>query len=338
MGEQPGAPSHAWPPGVAEVVDRFLVCEVTTLTRTGRPITWPLTPYLGQGGATIDVSTGVTYPAKAERARRDPRVAVLFSDPKGSGIADPPLVLVQGLATVRDADIQANTDRYVGQSLKKLPGAWRHQPRALVRAQTWYWARIYVEVTPTRIMWWPRRRLEGEPEVWEPTGLAVAPPSDPAPSGPGPGPWQRPAPPWRTRASDVVGRLPAPVLSVVGDDGFPLSGPCRRAGLSDTGFELEVPEWLAPREPGPACLSFSTVHGEDFRGQENAVFVGTADGDGVFRVDRLLPDFSLPSRGMAKYRTFFNVRGRLAGRLEAECRRRGQPVPVVNLPASIGGS
>ncbi len=333
MGPDTGA-ADRWPADIDEVVERFLVCDVTTIAASGRPVTWPLTPYMGPTRTTIDVSTGVTYPAKAERARSNPHTSMLFWDPQGSGMSEPPLVLVQGLAAVRDADIQANTDRYIGESLAKMPGAWRHQPAFLMRAQAWYWARVYIEVTPTKIMWWPDRRMSGEPEVWTAPAGTTTPVSDPAPGGPAPGGWQRDPAPWSQRAAEAARWPHAPVLSVVGDDGLPFAGPTMAARLSDSGFELELPEWLAKRATGPACLGFSRVHGEDFRGQENAVFTGTVSQDGFFSVDRLLPDFSLPSRGLAKYRSFLGARARLAGRLEAQCRRRGQAIPVINIPAA----
>ena len=71
----------AWSDELTEVFTSSLVCEYATLTRQGRPVTWPVTPYLG--GRTLDVSTGLTYPLKAERARANPRVALSYSDPAG---------------------------------------------------------------------------------------------------------------------------------------------------------------------------------------------------------------------------------------------------------------
>src|SRR4051794_6053849 len=98
-----------WPSELWEVTKRFATCEYATLTAKNTPVTFPLTPYLGEDGRTIDVSTGLAYPAKAERVRRNPKVGILFSNPTGSGIEKAPVVLVYALATVRDSDLQANT-------------------------------------------------------------------------------------------------------------------------------------------------------------------------------------------------------------------------------------
>lgn len=99
-------PDLGWPPEVVPLLQRAMVCHYASLTRDARPISWPV-PYLSDDGTTVDVSTGLSYPAQAERARRDSRVALLFIDPVGSGLSDPPIVLVHGLDSVRDADLQA---------------------------------------------------------------------------------------------------------------------------------------------------------------------------------------------------------------------------------------
>src|SRR6476620_8237385 len=110
-----------WPEELLPVFQRSITCEYASLTRKGEPVTWPLNPYMGEDGRTLDISTGLTYPAKAERARRDPRVSLLFSDPLGSGLSDYPTVLVQGLATVKDADLQAGADRYARLAFLTFP-------------------------------------------------------------------------------------------------------------------------------------------------------------------------------------------------------------------------
>jgi hypothetical protein len=324
----------AWPAALRQAVESFLVCDVATLTTRGEPITWPLNPYLGPEGSTIEVSTGVTYPAKAERARRRPKVGALFSDPFGSGVENAPVVFVQGLAAVRDANLQANTDRYVRQSFAKLPGAWRGQPKFLIQAQGWYWTRIYLEITPLVVKWWPAGVPFSEEtvETWQAPEGTIALRSDPAPPGPAPGAWQRQPQTWRERAGFALERLSPPVLTLVDDDGFPIMTRASASRLDRDGFVLEVPGWPVDVVPGRACATFSVVHGRDFRGQENAVFVGELRDESHFVVDRLLPDFSLPARGPARLRAFLGARGRLHKRLVAECERRGQLVPAVNLP------
>src|ERR671932_2116676 len=79
-----------WPEELLPLFERAITVEYASLTRANTPVTYPVTPYVGEDGRTLDVSTGLTYPAKAERARRNPKVALLFADPVGAGLADPP--------------------------------------------------------------------------------------------------------------------------------------------------------------------------------------------------------------------------------------------------------
>ncbi|MBB6551747.1 hemerythrin [Nonomuraea rubra] len=299
-----------------------LVCSYTSLTRDGRPITWPVVPYIGERG-TLDVTTGLTYPDKAERARRDPRVALLYT-------GDPVIVLVQGRATVRDADLQANTDRYVRESLAKTPAGFAGLPWFLVKRLTWYFARIYVEVTPERLTWWPGGDLTRAPQTWVcPPGVAV-PPSDPAPTGPRlPG---RSTPPadWRPYARRAE-RLGRPEVSLLAG-GLPVTVPAREFTATAGGYEVRLPAGVEAAS-GPVCLTFHQ-YGPGMRWQENVVMVGaaTAAGDRLsVTVERALPDWSLPSdrRG----RSFLEHGSQLRRRLKAEAGRRSQPVPEVRRPA-----
>src|SRR5215217_902128 len=64
-GENPGG----WPEVLLPLFERAITVEYASFTRAGAPITYPVTPYVGEDGLTLDVSTGLTYPSKAERAR-----------------------------------------------------------------------------------------------------------------------------------------------------------------------------------------------------------------------------------------------------------------------------
>ena len=306
-------------------------------TRTAAPVTIPTTPYVGADGRTLDVSTGLTYPAKAERARRDPGCASLFADPVGSDLGHPPVVLVQGLATVRDADLQANTDRYVRASMEKLPGAVKGQPRVALRRLSWYYARIWIEVTPLHIRWW---RSSGHGRGTVHLGCAAG--HGRALVGPR---TQRPAARCLAHPTVVVARrgrrgvdrLTLHDLTVVDTNGFPLCLPVSHTELAEDGFRLDVGPGAPELAQGPACLTLHT-HAATFTNQENRTIVGTlvaqAAGGGTvrFRAERALADWSLAG-GRARVAFAMLSKGRrLSARLKAEADRRFQPVPSVRFP------
>ncbi|HEY5025515.1 MAG TPA: pyridoxamine 5'-phosphate oxidase family protein [Acidimicrobiales bacterium] len=323
----------AWPNELVELFERSITAEYASLTRDGRPITVPTTPYIGDNRLTLDVSTGLTYPAKAERARRDPRVCLLFADSVGSGLSDPPVVLVQGLATVRDSDLQENTDRYVQRSMEKLPEATKGQPRFILRRLAWYYARIWVEVTPLHMRWWSGRSLDEPPHTWNAPEGTAAPLSDPAPSGQQPSAWLAPPPSWRAAAQEAE-RLATHDLTVVDANGFPLCLPVQRTELVHDGFRLALGEGAPPLGPGPGCLTMH-AHPETFTGQENRTVVGTVEptGNAVhFRAERALADWSLAGGRPRMALAFLSKGRRLAPRLASEARRRFQAVPTVRLP------
>jgi hypothetical protein len=293
----------------------------------------PITPYLGHDGRTLDVSTGLTYPAKAERARRNPNVCLLYADPVGSGLVDPPVVLVQGRATIQDADLQANTDRYVREAFAKTPAAFKGQPKLLLRRLDWYFARIWIAITPIRMWWWKSKALDHQANEWAASVEASAPPSDPEPGGRQPPAWLEPPPDWRRVARYAVERLDQCDLSWVGADGLPLSIPVLAVEEHAQGFRVRLGRYPPEAPQGPSSLTFH-AHPAVFTGQENRTFVGelSGAGDGVFRVDRLLADVSLGGNKLVMTLGFLGKGRRLSPRLRAEASRRGQPVPTVRLP------
>lgn len=163
------------PGDVQGVFQRFITTEYTTIDRSGQPITWPVSPYYEPGGACIDVTTGLGYPKKASDARTNPLVALLFSDPTGSGIADAPMVLVQGTADVDDRDLDANRRRYVREASAKLPAITKMMPPdAIQKRMSWYFARLYVHVRPERVYAWPRGDLSAVLSIVSPDGFRFA--------------------------------------------------------------------------------------------------------------------------------------------------------------------
>jgi hypothetical protein len=314
------------PGDVRTVLSGSLVCEYASLTKDGRPITWAVVPYPGPAG-TLDVSTGLTYPDKAERARRSPRVALLYSDPIGLPAGEHPVVLVEGSATVRDADLQANTDRYVRESLARTTGFDR-MPWFLVRRLNWYFARIWVQVTPERITWWPHGDLAVQPVTWVATDV-VPPASDPAPRGTPPP--RRPAAAesdWKLVAERAE-RLGAPVLTTT-VAGRPVPVRARSVERTSEGYRLGLPVGAVTAD-GPACLTFHRA-GVGLAWQENVVFAGSArvvDGEASVSIERALPDWSINGSSTQRAVGFLRHSRRLKPRLRAESARRGQAVPTV---------
>lgn len=304
------------------------------MTRNGGPVTWPVTPYLAEDGRSIGVTTGLAWPAKAERARRNPKVSLLFSDHGGVTLATPPIVLVCGFGTVRDRELQANTDRYVNQSFAKLGGSYPWFPWGVVDGMSWFWVRSWIEITPVEILWWPRGRIDDEPRRWTAPDDLDAPPSDPAPTGPGPGPWHARPETWREEAVHCISNLGTPDLTVGGDDGWPLPLPMKRVKAAPDGFALTPFEGLPSISEGAACLTFHG-HDETLAARESHVFVGhaTPTDEGVhLRVERRLGDFSVPESSFKRRRRYRAYGRRLAARLEGELERRNEPMPELHKP------
>ena len=324
-----------WPDALTDITSS-LACEYATLTHDGRPVTWPVTPY--QGERTLDVSTGLTYPLKAERARRNPQVALSFSDPAGyvsssGSTSRPPVVLVEGLATVRDADLQANTDRYVRESIPKVGTSGT--PWFLARTWAWYYARIWVEVTPLRVTWWPGGDLAAPPEVWTAPAGTNAPASDPAPArvvtGDGTHTGSAPLAPldWRPFA-DRAERLGSPVVTLT-REGFPLPVRARSVRRTAEGFHVVLPVGIEPAA-GPVCLTFHHVTTTPRFAQENVVLLGSGrpDGDGVtVVVERAVNDWSVAGGRVQQARDWLRQGARRKAHLAEEAARRGQPAPMV---------
>jgi hypothetical protein len=294
------------PQEVRDVFERFITCEYTTVDANQQPITWPVTPYYRSGDATIDLTTGLGYPKKADDARRNPNVSLLFSDPTGSGLDEPCRVLVQGTAQVDDRDLDANKERYWRESWEKLPGIRNMHPPKLLRGMFgWYYTRIYVKVRPERVFVWWGGDCTSEPEVHGShveevrSGHSEEPLTDHAPGIGGETAWDE-------RIDELGRRHETAVLAWVAPDGFPLSVRVPvRVDRARKRIAIEGEIGGLPLAEGRACLA-AHAHAPDFRWQENFQVRGNLvrDGDGwSFAPRRLVGGFELPDESMlARYR------------------------------------
>ncbi|MEA2423590.1 MAG: hypothetical protein QOF55_2689, partial [Thermoleophilaceae bacterium] len=184
------------PPAVQAIFQRFVTTELTTIDSRGQPVTWPVTPFYRLGDPCIRVTTGLGYPRKAHDARRNPKVALLFSDDTGSGIERPSMVLVQGTAEVDDGDLAANRERYVEDTAAKPTGGRPAPPASATGGRfDWYYTRIYLHVRPERVYVWPGGDCGLDPELLLDIRAASDDSDDAggagggdAPAGPGGGP------------------------------------------------------------------------------------------------------------------------------------------------------
>ena len=306
---------HDLPGHVFAMIESGVVAEFATLTAAGVPIDTPTYYFPADDMATIDLATGVPNPAKAERARRNPKVGILIE-----GRAEEPVVLIRARAAVRDSDIQANAIRYLAETGYKgiSHGITWEQARLAIT----YWSRIVIENTPERIYWWDdHAALNAAPGVWHADPATVWPASDPAPQAKvSPGNWT--ARPWQDVARDAVASGDAAHLSVVDPNGFPVPMRARAFERVDEGFILDMPAGMPWRLAGPASLTFAGFR--TFVGEAVAQETGV-----LFRAERALPQhpstldtkqvLQPPEATLAKTRA----------RLEAEMARRGQPLPVI---------
>ncbi len=307
------------PDDIAHIVRTRFMAEFATVTAAGVPIDTPLVVFPSNDGTTIDAGTGLAYPAKAERARRNPKVGLLFE-----GAPDEPVVSMVGLAAVRDADLQSNLDRYLSEQILAPYLNPKQVDYAVTREAIWYFTRMLICVAPARIRWWKNRAaLDEPPREWCAPAGAVYPTSDPAPAGkPSDGAWT--ARPWRDLAQGALARQAPAHLTLIDHDGFPLPMRVRTATLSATGFDLEVPRG-APWSGGAASLSFEGVE----------IFIGHADvteGRGTMRVERALPVLPMMADISEVLRPKEATRAALMSRLEYELRRRGKQLP--RMPAA----
>ena len=294
------------PADVQAVFDRFVTTEYTTIDSNGQPITWPVTPYYRPGDSCIDVTTGLGYPKKANDARANDKVALLFSEPTGSGLAEAPQVLVQGTAVVDDADLEANRKRYARESAEKLPHAQdAAPPKALQRFFSWYYTRVYVHVRPERIYVWAHGDPSAEPQLFDAhleevrSGHVEEPAAAHAPT-------RGAGPVWDARIDELGARYPTAVVSLVAPDGFPFSvrlpisvdAQARRLRLG--GAPMGV-----PFEPGLACIT-AHDHDPEFRWQRNFQVRGDLvqeNGAWALVPHKLVGGFELPpTSAIARYR------------------------------------
>jgi hypothetical protein len=307
----------ALPKDIAHLIRTRFVAEFGTVTSAGMPIDSPIIVFISEDQTTLDLGTGLAYPAKAERARKNPKVGLLLEGPPNE-----PVISVAGLATVRDTNLQANMNRYISENILAPFVSPKVVDYNLTRQAVWYFTRILVLTTPTHIRWWNNpAEMDKQPQEWRAPAGTAAPKSDPVPPGaPSEAPkWPQPS--WQDLAKQALGRNGFGHLTMLDANGHPLSIRARECKAHNDGFLVTVPKG-APWSKGQASLSFEGL--ENFLGE-----ISLENGQGVLRVARALPILPLMADVNEVLSPKPDTKAALMKRLEHEAKRRGQPIPTM---------
>ncbi len=302
------------PEHIFRFIESGVVAEFATVSAAGVPIDTPTYYFPSDDMATIDLATGLPNPAKAERARHNPKVGLLIE-----GRPEEPLVVIRARAAVRDSDLQANCVRYIAETGFK--GISHGVGWDKAREAVTYWSRIIIENTPERLYWWDNQAaMDGPPMVWSAPAGTNYPASDPAPKDKmKPSAWE--TRPWPVVAADAVKSGAAAHLTVLDDDGYPLPMRARSFEVTDEGFRLIMPRGVPWRFAGKASLTFAGFQ----------TFVGTAsdeNGVTVLKVERSLPQHPSTVDTKQVLQPSEDTKRKAWARLEYEAQRRGQPIPT----------
>ncbi|MET8165988.1 pyridoxamine 5'-phosphate oxidase family protein [Streptomyces sp. NPDC005329] len=241
------------PPGV---LDAYRTCEFVTLGRDGTPLAWPTAVRRREDG-TLLLTTSLAFAQKALNVRRDGRVALLFSDPTGSGLDHAPQIFVAGRADCPDEIMTGpqGAEDYWRMLFERQPHSRSYVAAPMRRLMDWYYLRLLITVTPDQVIERPPLPLLPLPELRGPRGRNPLP------------------------GADRLARFPSAVLAARDSFGAPVLARTRPVP-TDHGFTLEVPADCAAT-PGPASL---LVHRHDDRlnHMDNALVRGElrTNGDG----------------------------------------------------------
>jgi Pyridoxamine 5'-phosphate oxidase len=220
---------------VSEVLARTRVVEFATITPKGMLNTRPMRKLWLPKRNQIILTTPPAYPQKVYNIRRDSRVAVLFSDPTGNGLTDPPAVLVQGRAIAPHPVVLP----------EEIPDYWREifdgfpwpsvqelESEQFQRTMDWYFWRLAIYITPEQVRVLPGCEAGGATTPTLP---------------------QRSAP-LAVRVCDALERYPTGVLTGRDDDGWPCAVRATITAATDGNSYLVKPVESVPVASGPASL------------------------------------------------------------------------------------
>ncbi|MEU4038974.1 pyridoxamine 5'-phosphate oxidase [Streptomyces collinus] len=288
--------------GLYDVVDAYRTCEFVTLGRDKTPLAWPTAVARREDG-TLLVTTCLAFAQKALNVRRDARVALLFSDPTGSGLGHAPQVFVSGRAACPDTIMTGpqGAEDYWRRLFERQPHSRSYLTRPMRPLMSWYYLRLLITVEPEHVI--VRPPLEALGHRGAPVPVTGTPPL--------PGAAQ-------------LGRAPSAVLAARDASGAPVLARTL-ARPTPSGYLVEVPE-DCPVEDGPAGL---LVHRHDERLNHlyNAFVRGTVQRTEAGRL--LVPSAVVEPMGSGRARDALRVLRQTKRSTDRYLARRGLSRPRV---------
>ncbi|MET8751732.1 pyridoxamine 5'-phosphate oxidase family protein [Streptomyces sp. NPDC004667] len=227
-----------------DVLDAYRTCEFVTLGKDGTPLAWP-TAVGRRDDGTLLLTTSIAFAQKALNVRRDGRVALLFSDPTGSGLDPAPQVFVGGRARCPDTIMTGprGAEEYWRRLFERQPHSRSYLARPMRPLMSWYYMRLLITVEPEQVI--------------------VRPPLKELSQGAEPAPATATAPATENEAlpgAAQLASLPTAVLAARDASGAPVLARTRPRP-TPAGYLVQVPPDCAV-ERGPASL---LVHRHDDR-------------------------------------------------------------------------
>jgi len=216
-------------PDLAAVLDSYRTCEFATLGSAGTPLTGPTVAQSRPDG-TLLVTTSTAFPQRALNVRRDGRVALLFSDPAGSGQPDAPQVFISGKAYCPYEIVTSPTglEGYWTRLFERHPISKRYTATPLNQVTDWYFMRLLITIEPDSVV------------IRDPITSIAAAPGTGLPDGAAP------------LGAEILARFPTAVLGALDPAGAPLLMRTTTTPVEE-GFEVRT-EKDSDVAAGPATL------------------------------------------------------------------------------------
>jgi hypothetical protein len=138
---------------ITRLIQAYHTGEFLTVSKSGTPIAWPVAGAINPETGRYVVSTSIGFPQKAINVRRDPRIALLFSDPTGSNLQQPQQLLLQGVATSTDiVESGFVSHSFLWRRLLSIQPPAKRSADFLTRTlMAPYFMRLFITIDPHRI-------------------------------------------------------------------------------------------------------------------------------------------------------------------------------------------